>query len=47
MSQTSQRKRHLYAANSWYDLYVEINLSVGIKVKRKLQEKRLCRENNQ
>lgn len=47
MSQTSQRKRHLYATNSWYDLYVEINLSVGIKAKKKLKGKRLGREKNQ
>lgn len=46
MSLTGQRKRPLYATNSWYDMCVEMNLSVGIKVKRKLKENRLYRVNN-
>ena len=28
MSLTSQRRRHLYATDGWYNVYVEVNLSV-------------------
>ena len=31
MSLTSQRRRHLYATDSWCNVYVEVNLSVGGK----------------
>ena len=37
MSPKSQRKRYLYATNSWYNMYVEMNLSVGGKSKEKTE----------
>ena len=39
MSLTSQRRRHLYATDGWYNVYVEVNLSVGGKRKKKTERK--------
>ena len=47
MSLTSQRRRHLYATDSWCNVYVQVNLSVGEKRKKTTERKQTIEKEKQ